>query len=522
MIIKIYGIDAAILDMDGVITNTARVHEKAWKQMLDAFLKARSTKFKPFSHEDYLKYVDGKPRYEGVTSFLTSRKIDIPYGDPTDKPDQHTACGLGNKKNDLFLDIIEKEGVEVFKDSIEQLQVWREHGLKTGVISSSKNCKQILKKAGILDLFDVRIDGEVSAEKNIKGKPKPDIFIETAKELDVHTSKTVILEDAIAGVKAGKKGEFGMVLGVTRNGTRKGLLENGADLVVQSMKEVQLYSGHYEEPFFTQDLPSALIDRSDIYDKVSNKQVAFFFDYDGTLTPIVKHPQDAFLSNEMKEAVQQLTYHFPVAVVSGRDLKDIQQLIGIDNIYYAGSHGYHIEGPGDMYMENEKASALLPLLDEIEKQLKNDLEKKIKGATIDRKKFAIAVHYRNVEDTNVERLKKQVKDIVKNNRKLKLGTGKKILEIKPAIEWHKGKAIYWLLDKLNMKIDNTFPVYIGDDITDEDAFREIIDDGVGILVAEHDQPTVASYTLKDNNEVKLFIRHFINDLKKKVKEKTAK
>lgn len=512
MEIKLYGIDAAILDMDGVITNTATVHEKAWRQMFDAYLSSKSEDFKPFSREDYLKYVDGKPRYEGVESFLKSRKISIPYGKTTDKEGAETICGLGNKKNRMFVEIIEKEGVDVFTENIEQIKAWRAHGIKTAVISSSKNCKTILTKAGVLDLFDARVDGEISEKRNIKGKPEPQIFMEAAKEMGTKKSNVIVIEDAISGVRAGRKGNFGMVFGINPEGKKKELLQNGADLVVKSLKEVNIYSGSYETPYFTQHLPSAMAYRSEIYDKALHKKVALFFDYDGTLTPIVKQPEDAVLSENMKEALRALTLHFPVAVVSGRDLRDVQQLVQLDNVYYAGSHGYHIEGPNGLYMENEKASDLLPLLDEIEKHLRKTLEKDIKGCKIDRKKFAIAVHYRNVDVPEIEKLKSMVEDLANKNRKLKLGTGKKILELKPAIKWDKGKAVYWLMDKLNLDIQKTLPIYLGDDITDEDAFRAIIDDGVGILVGEHNQTTMASYRLEDQEEVRLFIQHLINNL----------
>jgi alpha,alpha-trehalase len=513
MEIKLYGIQAAILDMDGVITDTAVVHQKAWKEMFDGYLKSKDKDFQPFTRDDYLKYVDGKPRYSGVESFLQSRKIAIPYGDPQDATTKETVCGLGNKKNQLFLEIIEKEGVEVFQDTIEQVKVWREHGVKTAVISSSKNCKPILEKAGVLDLFDARVDGVVSAERNVKGKPEPDIFTEAAGELQTDNDKAIVVEDAISGVEAGRKGKFGMVIGINPENKKTDLLANGADIVVKSLKEVHLFSGDYDSPYFTQHIPSALSNGNDIYDMAANKKIALFFDYDGTLTPIVKQPEDAKLDDDMKETIRQLTNNFPVAIVSGRDLRDVQNLVGLDNLYYAGSHGYHIEGPEGMYMENEKASALLHVLDETEEYLRNTVEKNIKGSKIDRKKFAIAVHYRNVDAGEEEKVKDQVYSIAKKNKKLKVGSGKKILELKPAINWDKGKAVYWLLNKLGLDISTTMPMYMGDDITDEDAFRAIANDGIGILVGEHDEPSAAAYHLNDQEEVRLFLNHLINNIK---------
>ena len=233
--------DAAIFDLDGVITQTASVHAKAWKEMFDTYLRSLDEAYEPLEIKtDYRQYIDGKPRYDGVESFLNSRDITLPYGDPDDPPERETICGLGNRKNELFLEIVRRDGVKVFEDTVSFLHKVREAGLKTGVISSSKNCREILQTAELLYLFDTRIDGKVAARRDIEGKPAPDVFLEAAEELGVTPARTMVFEDAVAGVKAGERGDFGLVIGVAREGGDQRLLKSGADMTIQSLDELTL------------------------------------------------------------------------------------------------------------------------------------------------------------------------------------------------------------------------------------------------------------------------------------------
>lgn len=245
--------EAAILDMDGVITQTAMLHAKAWKQMFDDFLKKKSGKdFTPLSiEEDYRKYIDGKPRFDGVRSFLKSRGIDLPEGKPGDDPGEDTIYGLGMRKNEIFLEQLDKEGAEVYPDTLEMLKKWKKEGLKLAAISSSRNCRRVLKSADLLDYFEVVVDGVVSEEKNLKGKPEPDIFLTASDMLNVDVSMAVVIEDAIAGVEAGKKGGFGLVVGVARNGNEKALKDAGAEMVINNLamledKVMERFSITYE------------------------------------------------------------------------------------------------------------------------------------------------------------------------------------------------------------------------------------------------------------------------------------
>lgn len=233
---------AYIFDLDGVITRTARVHFAAWKKMFDDYLKRHSEKkkipFQPFEKEDYARYVDGKPRYDGVQSFLVSRGVNLPFGGPEDSPEEETVCGLGNRKNRLFQDFLKRKEVEVFDDAVEFIKNRRRENKAVAVVSSSKNCRKVLEAAEIEHLFDIRVDGITSVEQNLAGKPAPDIFVYAARQLKVGPSDAAVFEDAPAGVKAGRDGRFGRVIGIARNGEEVALMESGADRVIRSFKEI--------------------------------------------------------------------------------------------------------------------------------------------------------------------------------------------------------------------------------------------------------------------------------------------
>lgn len=235
--------DAVIFDMDGVITKTALTHAAAWKKMFDEYLKKREAKhgekFVEFTHAgDYLPYVDGKPRYKGVQSFLESRNINIPFGDPADEAGKETCCGLGNGKNDAFNEVLDKEGVEVYPSTIALLNELKDAGIKLGVASSSKNCKPVLERVDLLNMFEARVDGVVSAEMGLHGKPEPDIFTTACDMVKANYSKSIVVEDAVSGVQAGIKGNFGLTIGIARENNIKELQEAGAHIVVEDLEEI--------------------------------------------------------------------------------------------------------------------------------------------------------------------------------------------------------------------------------------------------------------------------------------------
>ena len=234
--------DAGLFDLDGVLTKTATVHATCWKRMFDDFLRSHAGRhqvvFRAFdARSDYARYVDGKPRYDGVRDFLVSRGVVLPDGDPDDLPDRESICGLGNRKRALFLTALESDGVEAYEGALALLQQLRRDGLRTAVVSSSMNCEMILRAAGIMELFDLRVDGEVAGRLGLPGKPAPDTFLMAAKQLDVAPARAVVIEDAIAGVQAGRAGQFGLVIGVDHHGLPEALRAAWADIVVADLAE---------------------------------------------------------------------------------------------------------------------------------------------------------------------------------------------------------------------------------------------------------------------------------------------
>lgn len=235
--------DAVLFDLDGVVTATAKVHAACWKRAFDGFLKQRAEKtdepFQAFDlQNDYKLYVDGKMRYVGVQSFLESRGIQLPYGDPSNPPGYDTVCGLGNFKDVFFDEVLHSEGVEVYEGSVALIRHLRDQGFKLAVVSSSHHCKTVLKVVEIDHLFDVVIDGNLADQLHLAGKPAPDAFLLGAKQLGVEPKRAVVLEDAISGVQAGHAGGFGLVVGVDRTGDPDALQKNGADIVVQDLSEL--------------------------------------------------------------------------------------------------------------------------------------------------------------------------------------------------------------------------------------------------------------------------------------------
>jgi alpha,alpha-trehalase len=341
-------VDAVLFDLDGVVTQTVKLHAAAWKELFDGYLRQRAAlehkTFQPFDPEtDYRRYVDGKPRYAGVESFLKSRRLELPYGDPSDSPQRETVCGLGNKKDGIFLELLKTEGVEVFDSAVALTRALKARGIKTAIVSSSKNCAAVLDAAGLAELFAARVDGVDVAHLKLRGKPDPDIYLKAAEPLGVAPARAVVVEDAIAGVQAGRNGNFGLVIGVARQGNHTVLQENGADAVVSDLREVE-----------------AIVD-----------------------------------------------------------------------------------------------------------------------------------------------------DVLAGYSMLHKGYGKKVFDLQPRLDWHKGHAVMWVLRALRLDGSDVLPLYIGDDLTDENAFRVLVERGISIVVAESSRPTAASYVLKNPHEVLLFLRRLI-------------
>lgn len=501
--------EAVLFDLDGVVTRTAKVHAASWKRLFDEYLQRSSggSEWEPFVIErDYRRFVDGKPRYEGVKSFLSSRGIELPYGTPEDSPEENTVCGLGNRKNLYFNEMLNNNGVSVYLPSIALIELLRKKGFKTAVVTSSKNCVPVLKAANIETLFDIRVDGTHIQNEGLKGKPEPDMFLKAAKELGVEPEKTVVFEDAESGVAAAKKGGFGLVIGVDRTGNKVRLLEEGAHKVVTELTQVSVDG---DSPFVLRpiaELPSALDAFHEISALLKQRDILVALDYDGTLTPIVDRPEDAVISSSMRQNVRELAAACTLVIISGRDLQDVRELVGIDSLIYAGSHGFDISGPEGVNISFRQGDDFLPVLDAAEKQLRASLDL-ISGSAVERKKYSIAVHYRLVAEEDIARVETIVDAVLADNERLVKGSGKKVFELRPGIDWNKGKALLWIIDALGFDRNKTAPVYIGDDTTDEDAFAVIGDNGIGIVVSEGkaNDMTSARYTLADTEEAGSFL-----------------
>jgi len=516
---------AVIFDLDGVITQTAHLHFLAWKKTFDDYLK-RKRKFREFTYDDYLLYVDGKPRYEGVRSFLSSRGIKLSWGNFSDSPCKETICGLGNKKNIIFKKILKKEKPKVYPSTIELIKELRRKKIKVAVASSSKNCSLILNSLGIRDLFSVQVDGVVSSRLSLKGKPYPDIFLETAKRLKVAPSSSVVIEDASSGVEAARWGGFGLVVGVARKNNVEYLLESGADIAVKDLVYLDIdwiKNWFRRKPFYlSQRLnlrrelkifkrkgiflnPNYFLKLSPLY--LKKRKSIFFFDYDGTLTPIVSSPDKAFLPQSMKRLLEKISKRFPTVIISGRPIREIKKLVGINNIIYAGVHGLEIKGEG-IHFISPSAKRLRSLISQIKNELTPSLEK-IEGILIEDKKFSIAVHYRQAKDKFFPFIRREVKKVLKEKKGLRLIQGKKVLEIIINSGWNKAWAIRWIMDRLGFSLRREKVIYFGDDTTDEDAFFVLRVWGAGVLISKKPRFSGAHFFLSAPQELEKFLNKLI-------------
>jgi alpha,alpha-trehalase len=236
--------EAVIFDLDGVVTRTAELHAQAWKQLFDEYLEARARRlgepFRPFDPaSDYRRFVDGRPRYEGVVSFLRSRGIELPFGSPGDPEERETVCGLGNRKNRYFRAALARTGGDPYPTTLELISALRERGVRTAVVSSSRNCAAVIEAAGIGELFDAKVDGIDAAELGMPGKPEPALFLEAARRLGLDPAHAAAVEDAIAGVE-GRRGGFALVVGVDRGAQFDALTTAGADIVVADLAELAI------------------------------------------------------------------------------------------------------------------------------------------------------------------------------------------------------------------------------------------------------------------------------------------
>ncbi len=502
--------DAVIFDLDGVVTDTASLHVAAWRGLFNDFFRRRPANsgedHAPFSDADHRHFIAGKPARDGIADFLRSRGITPPLGEDGGDGDINIS-GLANREQRMFVELLTK-GVPVFDTTVELVAQLRRENVLTAVVSSSRDGEAILRAGGIGDLFDVRLDGRVAEELGLPGEPNPAMLLETANRLGVRADRCVVVEDHEAGVAAGRDGGFALVVGVDRTAHADELLRCGADAVVTDLVAVSVRTGY--QPM------SALTDVLGGYGEISAliamRQPVVLLDFDGTLSEIVPVPDAARLVAGAAQALGLLAAHCPVAVVSGRSLADISARVGLPGIWYAGSHGFELTAPDGSHHQNEDAIAAVGALETASGELRNRLAG-IDGTLVENKTFSVAVHYRNVAGDRAGEVSAAARIIGQRNG-LRVTFGRKVVELRPDIDWDKGKTLDWLVERID-GAGLLLPIYLGDDLTDEDAFDALRHKGIGIVVRhgeDGDRRSAARFALDGPDTVTAFLQRLADQL----------
>jgi trehalose 6-phosphate phosphatase len=492
-------IDTVVFGIDGVVTRTAAVDAAAWKQLFDDFLERRAFAaglgWTPFdADDDYRVHVEGKARCDGVRSFLSSRDITLPEGTPGDPPSAETVCGLGNRKNGYVIDQVERHGAQPLESTVRLVRILQRLGISTAVISAGEDVTAILDAVGMGTLFPLQVDGMTTRRQALPGKPDPAVFLEATRQLGCIPQRAIVIEATPAGVAAGRRGGFAHVIGVDLTGQPDALRASGADVVVADLADVTT------DP---EILPSALSCAADIDRRSGGTPPAVFLDYDGTLTPIVERPELATLSDAMEAVLRGLASRCPVAILSGRDLADLQQMVSLVGVVYAGSHGFDVDAPEELGGRFRRGEDFADVLDAARTRL-TEAVAPIAGAWVEEKAFAVTLHFRQVAPEDVPAVEAAFAAVAEAFPDLRRTGGKKVLELRPNVEWDKGRALQMLLERIDRGGPH-FPLFIGDDETDEDAFRAVAGGGIGIRVGDPHVASAAEYSLADTDEVGTFL-----------------
>lgn len=535
---------AVIVDLDGVVTDTASTHFSAWKEVLDPLLaRLEGEAWEPFEREDYLAHVDGRPREEGLRKLLESRGLVLGEealgGDGT----LDSVASISRQKNEAFQRLLSRGAFAVYAPTVAWLKALRARGLRTAVVSSSRNCARILEAAGITALFDVRVDATDMA-RGLRGKPAPDMFLEASRRLGVPAAQSVVVEDALVGVEAARAGDFGLVVGLARHEAdeEEALYAHGAHVVLRNLEPPSV--GQLEvdwQPAPPMPAPEAprpwralrpgeLLHAHEQVElmarRLEGRQLVSFLDFDGTLTPIVERPELAQLSSGMREVLKSLGRFGPVAVISGRDLEDVRRRVGVEGLSYAGSHGFDLVTATGHRIQAPEAGRFVPTLEQLARALRQRTTP-LQGVYIEHKRFSVAVHYRQVRDADVERLESIVDEVLRSYGEVRKTHGKRVFDLQPDLPWDKGMAVRYLMGLPGMGGPGALALYVGDDVTDEDAFRALAPEGLTIVV--HDpraerglgpselggaqaRRTYARYALDNPGEVEQFLRQLVGRL----------
>ncbi len=387
-----------------------------------------------------------------------------------------------------------------FGPTVELARKVRGIGVAAAACSSSPRCREALTAAGIDDLFDVCIDG-IGRPHGTAENPDPAGLLEAIRRLEVRPQRCVVIENSAAGVAAGHRCGFALVIGIDGTGRADELIRNGADVVLTDLADVAVRTGDRR----ISDLPNALTSYGQLIGVTGARASMLFLDYDGTLSPIVSDPGTAGLVDGAATALQLVAEVCPVAILSGRDLADIRSRVGMPGVWYAGSHGFEVVGPDGSEHHNEAATAFVPILQRAAAQLRDTLAH-IPGVRLEHKRFAVAVHYREVAPEQVGEIVAAVHQLAASVG-LRATGGRMVVELRPDLDWDKGTALAWIRDRVDPS-GAVLPIYIGDDLTDEDAFDAVKFDGVGIVVRhdeDGDRKTAARLALESPQQVREFL-----------------
>lgn len=417
--------DAVIVGLDNVVDKATRVHAAAWTKFLDDYLTRRPQRTGedhcPLTHDDYRRFLAGKP--DGVADFLAARGIRLPPGSPTDLTDD-TVYGLQNLERQTFLQLL-NTGVPEGKSIASFARRLQVAGVRVAAHTSHRNYGHTLDATGLAEVFAVFVDGAVTAELGLPAEPNPAGLIETAKRLGANPGRCVVIDSCQTGLRAGRNGGFALVIAVDAHGDAENLLSSGADAVVADLAAVTVGSGDAA----ISTIPDALQVYSQLKRLLTGRRPAVFLDFDGTLSDIVERPEAATLVDGAAEALRALAAQCPVAVISGRDLADVRNRVKVDGLWLAGSHGFELVAPDGSHHQNAAATAAIDGLAEAAAQLADAL-REIAGAVVEHKRFAVAVHYRNVADDSVDNLIAAVRRLG-HAAGLRVTTGRKVVELRP-------------------------------------------------------------------------------------------
>jgi alpha,alpha-trehalase len=435
----------------------------------------------------------------------------------TDKPDQNLAT---HRFDAVVLDLdgviartanLPSDGVEVYASTIAFICALCEIDKRTAVVTSKRNCQAVLEATGMADLFDERVGGSDLRRLGLTARLTPGMFAEACSRLGCEPARSIGVVDLRTGVQAAKTAGLGFVIGVNHARRMRDPFSHGADMVVEDLADLHLIIGpadrHYAGP-----LCSALDGLAQIIPSGA-QEMALFLDYDSILSRFASHPGDVRLTHSMRTVLQRLSGLCELAVISDLDLTDVRERIGIKAICYAGSQGFEIAGPLGVRATYREVIDYLPALKQAERSLRDGLQA-VEGCVVERKRFSLLIHTCQLSAADLTEVERFVEQVHTEHPRLRLSRGELRFELQPALAWDKGKALRWLMQSLDMDPVRFVPIYLGDGVNDEAAFREVTEDGVGILVGSRVQSTRATYRLADSAALESFLERLADLLER--------